>query len=63
MDIFDEFEELDNEEIEQIKQGLRQQFRILILGLEVFWEELQKSNLPEELKLKLLENYKGNKGE
>ena len=56
------FEELDKEEIKQVKKELRQQFRILVLGLEIFWEELEKSNLPEKVKTKLLENYK-TKGE
>ena len=56
------FDKLDNEDLEEIKNELREQVKLTIMAMEVFWEELQKSKLPEELKLKLLENYK-TKGE
>ena len=56
------FGKLENEELEEIKNELREQIKLTIMAMEIFWEELQKSNLPEELKLKLLENYKS-KGE
>lgn len=56
------FDELDNEELEEIKNEMRQQVKVSIMAMEIFWEELQKSKLPEELKLKILENYK-QKGE
>jgi hypothetical protein len=56
------FNELSNKELEEIKNEIRQQVKFSIMTLELFWEELQNSTLPEELKLKLLENYKS-KGE
>lgn len=56
------FDELDNEELEEMKNEIRQQVKFSIMTMEIFWEELQNSKLPEELKLKLLENYKS-KGE
>ncbi len=56
------FDELNNEELEEMKNEIRQQVKFSIMTMEIFWEELQKSKLPEELKLKLLENYKS-KGE
>ena len=56
------FDELDNEELEEMKKEIRQQVKLSIMTMEIFWEELQKSKLPEELKLKLFENYK-QKGE
>jgi hypothetical protein len=36
--------------------------KLAVKGLEIFWEELQKSNLPDEVKLKLLESYKAKGG-
>ena len=56
------FDEINNNELEEIKDELRQQIKLTIMAMEIFWEELKKSNLPEELKIKLLENYK-TKGE
>ena len=49
---------LDEEEMQEVENELRFQIKLMVKGLEIFWEELQKSNLPENIKLKLLENYK-----
>ena len=50
------FDELDNEELEEMKNEIRQQVKFSIMTMEIFWEELRNSKLHEELKLKLLEN-------
>ena len=62
MEYFNEYEQLTEEELEEVKSGLRQQMKLFVLGLEVLWEELQKSNLPENIKISLMSNYKS-KGE
>lgn len=56
------FNDFNNQEVEEMKKEIRQQVKFSIMTIEIFWEELQNSKLPEELKLKLLENYKS-KGE
>lgn len=50
---------LDEEEMQEVENELRVQMKLMVKGLEIFWEELQKSTLPDEMKLKLLEGYKG----
>jgi hypothetical protein len=55
-------DELDEEEMQEVENELRLQMKLMVKGLEIFWEELQKSTLPDEVKLKLLEGYKAKGG-
>jgi hypothetical protein len=55
-------DELDEEEMQEVENKLRLPLKLMVKGLEILWEELQKSTLPDEVKLKLLEGYKGKGG-
>ena len=55
-------DELDEEEMQEIENELRLQIKLLVKGCEIFWEELQKTSLPESLKMKLVESYKAQGG-
>lgn len=54
---------LDEEDVEEIEDNIRTQVKVAIRTAEIFWEELQKSSLPENVKMQLLlnENKKENK--
>ncbi len=54
--------ELTQEEIQEMENEIRVQMKLLVRGIEILWEELQKSNLPESIKMKILESHQ-NKGE
>ncbi len=57
-DFFEKFiEEDEKEEMEELREEIREQVKIMIITMEVFWEELQKSSLPEEVKLAMLTAY------
>lgn len=45
-------------EYEDEIEELRTQMRLSIIALEILWEELEKSKLPESLKMSILQNYK-----
>lgn len=45
-------------EYEDEIEELRTQMRLSVIALEILYEELEKSNLPANLKLAILENYK-----
>lgn len=51
-------DELYEEEMQEVENELRLQMKLMVKGLEILWEELQKSTLPDEVKLKLLEGHK-----
>ena len=51
--------ELDEREMQEVENELRLHLKLMVKGLEILWEELQKSTLPDEVKLKILECYKG----
>ena len=45
-----DLDELDAEEIEELEKGIRNTCKLTIRTLEIFYEELQNSKLPEEIK-------------
>ena len=45
-----DLDELDAEEIEELEKGIRSTCKLTIRALEIFYEELQNSKLPEEIK-------------
>lgn len=49
-----DFDYLDTEDMTELEEGIRSAAKITVLTLEIFYEELQKSNLPDEVKLALL---------
>lgn len=54
----EEFENVDYEK--EMEKEIRDTVKIWIKTLEILYEELQKSNLPDEIKKQILLNY-GNK--
>lgn len=47
---------IDEEDVEEIEDNIRTQVKVVIRTAEIFWEELQKSSLPENAKMQLLLN-------
>ena len=45
-----DLDELNAEEIEELEKSIRNTCKLTIRTLEIFYEELQNSKLPEELK-------------
>lgn len=45
---------LDTADMTELEDEIRETCKITIRTLEIFYEELQKSNLPDEVKLALL---------
>ena len=45
-----DLDELDAEDIEELEKSIRNTCKLTIRTLEIFYEELQNSKLPEELK-------------
>lgn len=45
-----DLDELDEEDIEELEKSIRNTCKLTIRTLEIFYEELQNSKLPEELK-------------
>lgn len=56
-----DFDYLDTEDMTELEEGIRSAAKITVLTLEIFYEELQKSNLPDEVKLALLASKASNK--
>lgn len=54
----EEFENVDYEK--EMENEIRDTVKIWVKTLEIFYDELQKSNLPDEIKKQILLNY-GNK--
>lgn len=52
------YEENDEEFEEEIIEQIKQTVKLTIKTLEIYWEELQKSKLPEDIKVALLKNFK-----
>ena len=46
--------DLDTEDMAELEEEIRATCKVTIRTLEIFYEELQKSNLPDEVKLALL---------
>lgn len=55
MSFFDDI--MDEDDEKEIEEQIRLQVKTTIKTLEIFWEELQKSSLPEEIKIKMITNY------
>lgn len=53
--------DLDEEEIQEMEQQIKLSVKVMVRTLELLWEELQKANLPDELKKQILLQYKENK--
>lgn len=51
---FDDLMDLDEVDMAELEEGIRATCKITVRTLEIFYEELQKSNLPDEVKLTLL---------
>lgn len=49
----------DNEDMEILEEEIRATCKITIRTLEIFYEELQKSDLPDEIKTALLVSKAG----
>lgn len=49
-----DFNDLDAEDMAELEEGIRATCKITIRTLEIFYEELQNSSLPGEVKLALL---------
>ena len=49
-----DLDELDEEEIAELEKGIRSTCKLTIRTLEIFYEELKNSNLPEEIKTALV---------
>ena len=52
----------DAETVEELKDEIRATAQFAIMTMEIYWEELEKSNLPEELKKCVLHSIKTNGG-
>lgn len=51
--------DLDYEDINELDEEIRATCKITIRTLEIFYEELQKSSLPDEIKTALLVSKAG----
>jgi hypothetical protein len=51
---FDDLMDLDTDDMAEIEEGIRETCKITIRTLEIFYEELQKSNLPDSVKTAIL---------
>lgn len=49
-----DLDELDEEEIAELEKGIRSTCKLTVRTLEIFYEELKNSNLPEEIKTALV---------
>ena len=53
--------DLSAEDMAELEQGIRETCRITIRTLEIFYEELEKSNLPDSVKMAILVNQANSK--
>ena len=58
--MFDDFN-LDAEDIAELEDEIRATAKITVRTLEIFYEELQNSSLPDEVKMTLLASKANNK--
>lgn len=52
----------EKDEMEELREEIREQVKLAIMVMEIYWEELEKSNLPDELKRVIVEGVKKNGG-
>lgn len=53
--------DLDEEEMQEMEQQIKLSVKMMVKTLELLWEELKSSNLPDDLKKQILLQYKENK--
>lgn len=53
--------DLDEEDMAELEKEIRAQAKIAVRTLEIFYEELQNSSLPEDIKIALLASKANNK--
>ena len=58
---FDDFMDLDEDDMAELEEGIRATAKITVRTLEIFYEELQASNLPDNVKMALLASKVNNK--
>lgn len=51
---FNDLMGLDEEDMTELEEGIRTTCKMTIRTLEIFYEELQKSNLPDSVKTAIL---------
>ena len=51
---FDDLMDLDEEDMAELEKGIRETCKVTIRTLEIFYEELEKSNLPDSVKTAIL---------
>ena len=52
--LFDDLMDLDEEDMAELEEGIRATCKMTIRTLEIFYEELEKSNLPDSVKTAIL---------
>ena len=58
---FDDLMDLDADDMEDLEKGIRMTAKMTVRTLEIFYEELKASNLPEDVKMALLASKANNK--
>lgn len=51
---FDDLMDLGEDDMAELEKGIRATCKMTVRTLEIFYDELQKSTLPDEVKLALL---------
>ena len=51
---FNDLMDLDEEDMVELEKGIRETCKVTIRTLEIFYEELEKSNLPDSVKTAIL---------
>lgn len=51
---FDDLMDLDEEDMAELEEGIRATCKMTIRTLEIFYEELEKSSLPDSVKTAIL---------
>ena len=51
---FDDLMDLDEDDMAELEEGIRMTCKMTIRTLEIFYEELEKSNLPDSVKTAIL---------
>ena len=58
---FDDLMDLSADDMAELEEEIRAQSKIAVRTLEIFYEELQASNLPDNVKMALLASKANNK--
>lgn len=58
---FDDLMDLNEDDMAELEEGIRMTCKMTVRTFEIFYEELQKSNLPDEVKLTLFASKANNK--